>query len=144
MPVGGTGSLLKIERLIDDINIVVSEYFSLIQLKDWIEMFEILEVQSADVIGFFHYKPPTFSHDDDVVIQDVFTYFETLYRDNSETKVLSLFPQAVQELFKLHHNVVNFLVSQICDPVIYKDDRVGRNGNYIKGTWGNEDSNEKC
>ncbi|CAN6642755.1 hypothetical protein TRVA0_019S01640 [Trichomonascus vanleenenianus] len=133
--VGGTASLLRTEKFIEDINLIASEYFSLIHLNDWMELFEVLETQSADMLGFFNYKPPPqTSHDDDVIVQDIFTYLGTLYRDgNPEDVVVNHMPQAVKELLKFHSNVVNFLTFQISEPTLHKDDRVGRIVTVLKG-----------
>jgi hypothetical protein len=116
----------KIEKLVNDLNLVAAEYFSMVSLKEWIELFEVLELQSAEITGFFHYHPPSYSNEDEAVIQDIFTYFDTLYREKPELHTLDLFPKSVQELFRLHNNIVNYLTYQIADTSIHKDERIAR------------------
>jgi hypothetical protein len=120
------GLFYKLEQFIEEVNVIVSEYFALVQLNDWMELFEVLEEQSADVTGFFSYKTPSISHDEDVVVQDIFTYFETLYRETPDEKVIALLPSTIQDLFRLHQNVVDYVTCQVCDPNVSKDERIAR------------------
>lgn len=120
------GLFYKLEQFIEEVNVIVSEYFSFVQLNDWMELFEVLEEQSAETTGFFNYKPSNYSHEEDVVIQDIFTYFESLYRESPDARVISMLPSTIQDLFRLHQNVVNYVTSQICDPIINKEDRIAR------------------
>jgi GTPase-activating protein BEM2 len=128
LPVGQSSQIqIKLEKLITDINSVVNEYYSLIQVKDWIELFEVVEVQSTDLSGFFTTDNPTFTtNDDEVVIQDIYGYLDTLYRDQREEKVIKKFPAGVQGLLGFYRNLCAYLTYQICDPVIHRDDRVAR------------------
>ncbi|ANB14518.1 Bem2p [Sugiyamaella lignohabitans] len=130
LPVGNTNvTFMKLEKFIDDINLVVSEYLGMVSVKEWMELFETLELQSAEINGFFHYSPPPYSSEDDFVIQDIFTYLESLYRENANgerAKTLDFFPPSIQELFRLRHNIISYLTYQIGDPLIHKDDRIQR------------------
>lgn len=120
------GDILPLEELIDKVDLVVAEYFNMISIKDWMELFEVLEVQNIQPAGFFNFRPPPSTNEDDAVVQDIFTYFETLFRDSPDDRVMFSFPRAVRELFRLHNNLVNYFAFQITDPSIKKDDRVGR------------------
>lgn len=126
------GDIQTLEQFIDDIDCVAAEYFNMVQLKDWMEIFESLEVQSADVTGFFHVRYPQSNNEDDVIIQDIFTYFETLYRDSTEERLLFAFPRPIRELFRLHTNLVNYFTVQIGEATIKKDERVGRMTSVLK------------
>lgn len=125
---------LRIEKWIDDVDLIVRELYNMIQLRDWLEVFEVLELQGAEQGGFFSYHMPTQFTEDDIVIQDIFGYFDTLTRKNGskDDLLLKSMPQSVQELFRLHNNIVNYFVSQISDPMIYKDDRVARMSTMLK------------
>lgn len=126
------GDIQTLEQFVDDVDCVVAEYFNMVQLKDWMEIFETLEVQSSDMAGFFHFRYPHNSNDDDVIIQDIFTYFETLYRDATEDRLLFSFPRPIRELFRLHTNLVNYFTVQIGEGHIKKDERVGRMASVLK------------
>lgn len=126
------GGIQQLEQFVDDIDCVAAEYFNMIQLKDWIEIFEYLEVQSSEMNGFFHYRTNHLSNDDDIIIQDIFTYFETLHRETPEDKLLFSFSRPVRELFRLHNNIVNYFTTQISDNTIRKDERVERMASILK------------
>lgn len=126
------GGIQQLEQLINDVDCVAAEYFNMIQLKDWIEIFEYLEVQGSELSGFFHYRTGHLSNDDDIVIQDIFTHFETLYRETPENRLLFSFPRPVRELFRLHNNIVNYFTTQISDNTIKKDERVERMASILK------------
>lgn len=126
------GDIQSLEQFIDDIDCVAAEYFNMVQLKDWMEIFESLEVQSSDITGFFHYRSPHTNNEDDIIIQDIFTYFETLYRESTDERLLFAFPRPIRELFRLHTNLVNYFTVQIGETTIKKDERVGRMTSVLK------------
>lgn len=127
VPVGPDSQVqVKLEKFINDINGVVNEYYSLIQVRDWIELFEVLEVQSTDLLGFFKYQTPASNNDDDIVIQDIYSYLDTLYRDHGGDKIINKLPSGVQGLLRFQRNLMEYFTYQICDPSIQKDDRIGR------------------
>lgn len=134
LPVGQSSPIqVKLEKFINDVNTVVNEYYSLIKVKDWIELFEVLEVQSTDIYGFFSTDNPSFTtNDDDMVIQDIYGYLDTLYRDHREEKIVKKFPAGVQGLLGFYRNLSDYLTYQICDPVIHRDDRVARMMSILK------------
>lgn len=126
LPVVGA-NLTRLESFVEDIDHIMSDYYSLIRHNDWMELFELLEVQGADLLGFFSYRPRHFSGEEDVVIQDIYSYLNSLHRPSApEDKLVDHFPPVLRELFNIHANVVNYVTSQIADPTIRKDDRVGR------------------
>lgn len=126
------GDIQSLEQFVDDIDCIAAEYFNMIQLKDWMEIFESLEVQSSDVTGFFHFRGPHSNNDDEVIVLDIFTYFETLYRETPEERILFGFPRPIRELFRLHSNLVNYFTVQIGEANIKKDERVGRMASVLK------------
>ena len=89
-------------------------------------------IQGSELSGFFHYRTGHLSNDDDIVIQDIFTHFETLYRETPENRLLFSFPRPVRELFRLHNNIVNYFTTQISDNTIKKDERVERMASILK------------
>lgn len=118
------GDIGTLERWIDDIDSVAAEYFSTITMRDWMEAFECIETQSSDLTGFFNYKSPNASSDDDVIVLDIYGYIESFKSITDERLILSL-PRPVREMFKLHNNLVHFFAFQISDPRIKREERVG-------------------
>lgn len=126
------GNILTLETLLDKVDLVAAEYFQMISMKDWMELFEILEVQSISSTGFFNFKPIGSSSEDELIIQDVYSYFEHLLCDGSEQRLLLTFPRPVRELFRLHSTLVNYFTFQICEPHIRMQERVGRMTSILK------------
>lgn len=66
--------------LVDGLNARYRESFDQIKLVDWMLAFEVLETQSADVLGFFPNRSANASHEDDEPIQNIFTLLAQLKR----------------------------------------------------------------
>lgn len=126
------GSIHVLEQLINDVDYVATEYYNMIQLKDWMEVLEYLEVQSADINGFFHYRPPHPNNDEELTMQDIYSYLEGLSRENPDDRFLYTLPRPIRELFKLHNNIVNYFTLQISDNAIKKEERVSRMMSILK------------
>lgn len=126
------GDIHQLEQLIERVDYVAAEYFNMLQTKDWIEVFDVLELQSSDIAAFFNFRPPNSGNDDDIIIQDIYTFFETLYREQPDERVLYFLPRPIRELFRLHTNLLNYFTMQISDTHIRKDERVGRMTSVLK------------
>ncbi|ODQ67367.1 hypothetical protein NADFUDRAFT_7965, partial [Nadsonia fulvescens var. elongata DSM 6958] len=118
--------IIEIEHFLDDLNVITSELFKTIKVTDWISTFEVLELQSTKLTGFFNTRQSNVAYEEDIPIQNIFTYFSTLYSEKPEDKVLLLLPAPIQELFKIHSNLVHYFTAQIVDPTINRDTRVKR------------------
>lgn len=126
------GDIQTLESLIDDIDCIAAEYFSMVSLRDWMEVFETLETQGADVTGFFRYRPPHSSNEDEIIVQDIYVYMETLFKASPDERTILNFPRPIRELFRLHTNLVYYFTSQISDSTIKRDERVGRMTSILK------------
>lgn len=122
-----------VEAWISEVDLMAAHIFALVPLKDWMSLYEALEVQGAELMGFFSFRTPSMATEDEVVVQNVYTYFETLYREKPEDRVLLNLPFAVQELLRLHHNFVSYLSAQITDLTIRPEIRVARMETLLKG-----------
>lgn len=126
------GDISALEQYVEQIDLFAAEYFNMLQVKDWMEVFEILEAQNAETSGFYNFRFPQTTGDDELVIQDIYNYIEALYREGSEDRILSLLPRPLRELFRLHTNLVNYFTVQISDAVIKKEVRIGRMATLLK------------
>lgn len=126
------GDISKLELFVDQIDLFAAEYFNMLQVKDWMEVFEILEAQNTESSGFYNFRFPYTTGDDELVVQDIYNYIEALYREGSEDRILSLLPRPMRELFRLHANLVNFFTVQISDPTIKREVRIGRMATLLK------------
>lgn len=122
-----------VESWISEVDLMAAHIFALVPLKDWMSMYEALEVQGAELLGFFAFRTPSIASEDEIIVQSVYTYFETLFRDKPEDRVLLNLPFAVQELLRLHHNFVSYLTAQLTDLTIRPEIRVARMETLLKG-----------
>lgn len=122
-----------IESWISEVDLMAAHIFALVPLKDWMSLYEALEIQGAELMGFFAFRTPSMATEEEVVVQNVYTYFETLYREKPEDRVLLNLPFAVQELLRLHHNFVSYLTAQLTDISIRAEVRVARMATLLKG-----------
>lgn len=111
---------------IEEINNIVADFFFSVQFSDWLEYFEILEYHSRSNCGLFHYKPPNITNEEDIGIQNIYTYLESLLRDDDGNKLIEIFPKSIRDLIQLHKNLTDYFVFQLCDPQIEKNERVNR------------------
>lgn len=124
--VGGKDSTMKLEKLIDDINTYAYGLFSSISVRDWMEVFEIFEIQAANSAGFLQFLGSSSTNEEDLVIDDIYNYLETAYVNKTDSKLLSKLPVALQQLFALHRNIMSFVTYQVADPFISRDSRIAR------------------
>ncbi|AOW07983.1 hypothetical protein B0I72DRAFT_141923 [Yarrowia lipolytica] len=122
-----------VESWISEVDLMAAHIFALVPLKDWMSLYETLEVQGVEPLGFFAFRTPSMATEDEVIVQSVYTYFETLFRDKPEDRVLLNLPFAVQELLRLHNNFVSYLTAQLTDLSIRPEIRVARMETLLKG-----------
>lgn len=126
------GDIQQLEQLVERVDYVAAEYFNMLQTKDWIEVFDVLELQTCEVSGFFNFRLGHTNNEDDIVIQDVYTFIETLYREQPDNRVIHSLPRPIRELFRLHMHLLNYFTVQIGDIHIKKDERIGRMTSVLK------------
>lgn len=119
-------SLENIANFCLSIDRTVCNIFRQVTMKDWLSVFEIFEVQSVDPSRMFSKRMSMSGNDDDLVIQDIFSFCATLHCLQSDDLMVSLLPKPVKKLYALHMNLVSWLVYHIADPSISRNVRVDR------------------
>ncbi|CAG8478191.1 13821_t:CDS:10 [Ambispora leptoticha] len=100
--------------LLDSIDLLVLELFESVSPKDWILAFEILETQSAEVLGWYQKKQTSWIPDDELVITDIFTtLYQTNWVRNNKDSVLNVLPPSIQALIRLHYGIRNWTIHEI-------------------------------
>jgi hypothetical protein len=107
-------------------------HFLSIRNQEWFVLFEILESQSADPLGWYLPRTGSSSTEDDIVITGIHNTLYSIRRNgalgthwNGERLINSL-PMCLQSLCKLHHIIRCWVNTQISAPGIAFDVRVGR------------------
>jgi len=112
--------------LLDNIDLMVLRLFEAVAPQDWILAHEILETQSADILGWYPKKQSSNS-DDDIIITDIFITLQRTERiNNSKENVLSSLPRSIKALCRMHNIIRSWIIQEITSPSIECDKRVNR------------------
>ncbi|KAF8947445.1 rho GTPase-activating protein [Haplosporangium gracile] len=119
-------------HILRQLNTAAVAHFLSIRNQEWFVLFEILESQSADPLGWYLPRTGSSSTEDDIVITEIHNTLYSIRRNgafgthwNGERLINSL-PMCLQSLCKLHHIIRCWVNAQISAPGIAFDVRVGR------------------
>ncbi|KAK9471773.1 uncharacterized protein V1510DRAFT_437042 [Dipodascopsis tothii] len=121
-----TRALDSISRFCVTVDRTVAAIFKEVSLKDWLTVYEIFELQSADPSRLFSDRVSLGGPEEDVVIQDVFGFCATLHCLQSDDLMVSQFPKPVKKLYALHMNFVSWLAWHVSEPSISRVERIDR------------------
>lgn len=121
------GGVPQINLMIDELDTLVADAFSRITMPDWMKLFEVLEQQTVTPTGLYSYRTLPFTSENDVVIQDVYSWLRTLRDPATNKNVVDLLPAPIVALLRLHTGIVSYFASQIADPtLLHTHERVER------------------
>ncbi|CAG8774184.1 14813_t:CDS:1, partial [Acaulospora morrowiae] len=114
-------------NLLDSIDFAVLELFEAVTPQDWILAFEVLETQSASVLGWYPKKQTSSTSDDEILITDIFTTLHSTERTgNSEENVLRSLPLSIQALLRIHNAIRKWVIQEVASPSIEIELRANR------------------
>ncbi|ODV98363.1 hypothetical protein PACTADRAFT_48142, partial [Pachysolen tannophilus NRRL Y-2460] len=125
-------SISQIEDFVEEFDETVGNLFKKSSVNDWLNVFEIIEIQSSkSITGLFNYQmQPLSISKENLIISNVFTWLQGLYDVDDlglyKEYVLNKFPVSVKSVFQLYYKFRNYLISQIVDPTITQMTRVDR------------------
>lgn len=121
-------SIEAVTRYVNDLDDIAAAFLNQITLSDWMQLFEVLEIQAASKTGLFNYRQSIVTSPEDLVIQDVYSYLFTLFRSAPDDLVLNRLSPWLRELMNLHNAIADYICYQIADPMLYmmKRDRCAR------------------
>lgn len=104
---------------------LISGCFKLVSKKEWIVLYELVELSSKKALtSFFQYTLHDSSKNiinsgsfqlKDLQISNIFTWLTTLQTDSYGEKLFDKIPHSIQLLLKLHDSLTKFFTSQIID-----------------------------
>ncbi|KAF9094663.1 rho GTPase-activating protein [Mortierella sp. AD031] len=119
-------------QILSQLNTAALAHFLSIRDQEWFVLFEVLESQSADPVGWYLPRTGSTPTDDDIIITGVHNTLYSIRRNgalgthwNGERLINSL-PMCLQNLCKLHHIIRCWVNAQISAPGITFEARVGR------------------
>ncbi|KAH0608482.1 uncharacterized protein H6S33_001616 [Morchella sextelata] len=127
-----TNDISVIEDFVEKLERKVRDLFRMVKLVDWMVAFEIFETQSSEPLGFFASKASPMSHDDEEVLQDIFSLLSSIRQGNSSIPVLDTLPKSLKELCGLRTDIMNWVLAQIVDPGLNAERRAHRISTLLK------------
>ncbi|KAF9173243.1 rho GTPase-activating protein [Mortierella sp. AD011] len=120
------------DQILDHLNTAVWAHFLSVREQEWFTLFEVLESQSADPLGWYPQKPSTIPTDEDTLITGIHNTLYTIQRHGAPgthwngERLMNSLPLCLQNLCKLHHVIRGWVISQIASPNITYNVRLGR------------------
>ncbi|CAI2172046.1 18714_t:CDS:2 [Funneliformis geosporum] len=105
--------------LLDSFDLTVLGLFEAITPQEWILTYEILETQSADVLGWYPKKQSLWISEDEILITDIFTTIQQTERNGkSKEYILNSLPRPIQSLCRMHYAIRNWVIQEIAQTSI--------------------------
>ncbi|KAK7207768.1 hypothetical protein BZA70DRAFT_244169 [Myxozyma melibiosi] len=109
--------------LVDD---VVAIIFKQIKLRDWLSVYEVFATQTIDPLKMFSARNLTVATEEEVVIQDIFSFCATLHSYRNDELMVSLLPKPIKKLYAFRMNFVSWITMHVSDPAIKRTTRIRR------------------
>ncbi|ODV79066.1 uncharacterized protein CANTADRAFT_51048 [Suhomyces tanzawaensis NRRL Y-17324] len=122
----GHKNVIKIEKFLLKFNKLLAVFYRGIRAEDWDKVFKILEnsFENNALLEFNLQKNSV--NDENLLISNIFNYFESLIDPNEKQLVLKKFPLVFRKLFKLYYKFRSYLLIQLTDLNITVDERLDR------------------
>ncbi|KAF9438289.1 rho GTPase-activating protein [Entomortierella beljakovae] len=124
--------LWTVDQILDSLNTAVWAHFLTVREQEWFVLFEVLESQSADPLGWYLPKAHTATADEDIVITGIHDTLYTIRRNGAPgthwngERLLNSLPLCLQNLCKLHHVIRGWVITQVASPNISYNVRLDR------------------
>jgi len=123
------------EQILEHLDTAAWAHFVSVTEHEWFILFEVLESQSTDPLGWYLPKQTTTPADEDVVIAGIHDTLQTIRRNGTHwngERIANAFPLSVQNLCKLHHIIRSWAIAQIASPSISYDVRLDRMQKFLE------------
>ncbi|KAI8606141.1 hypothetical protein EDD21DRAFT_361790 [Dissophora ornata] len=120
------------EQILNQMNTAAWAHFISVREHEWFLLFEVLESQSADPLGWYLPRSNATPADEDVLITNIHNTLFSIRRNGAPgthwngERLMSSLPLCLQNLCKLHHVIRGWVISQIASPSITYDVRLDR------------------
>ncbi|KAG5419504.1 BEM2 [Candida metapsilosis] len=116
----------KIEKFLSKFNKLLTVFYKGIRAEDWIKVFKILENSfELNALFDFNLQKPNVA-EDQMIISNVFNFFETLVSPSERQLILKKFPLVFRKLFKLYFRFKTYLLVQLTDVNLSHEERLDR------------------
>jgi len=97
-----------------------------VSMEDWMAAFELFEIQSTDIIGFYNPNTSSPVREEDLRLRTIFTIVSQLQRPKSRGPLISALPKSLRQLYRIHENLTAWIIAQLSDTSIGVQDRATR------------------
>ena len=97
-----------------------------VSIEDWMAAFELFEVQSTDICGFYNPNNTIPIKEEDIKLRTIFTVISQIQRPRSRGPLLAALPKSLRQLHRLHENLVAWIIAQLSETTIAKNERAAR------------------
>lgn len=122
----GHKNINKIEKFLHKFNKLLTIFYKGIKAEDWFEIHKILENQFEKYSLLEFNLQKNSINDDNLIISNIFTFFDTLVDPVEKQLILKKFPLVFKKLFKLYGKFKTYLLIQLTDLNITVDERLDR------------------
>ncbi|KAG0207127.1 rho GTPase-activating protein [Mortierella sp. GBA30] len=111
------------DQILEQLNSAVLPHFLSVRAHEWFVLFEVLESQSADPLGWYLPKTNTLP-EEDVVITGIHNTLHVIRKNGAlgtnwnGQQLVNALPICLQNLFRLHHIMRGWLITQVASPNI--------------------------
>ena len=112
--------------LFNDLDESVLLLYQQVSIEDWMSAFEVFEIQSTDICGFYNPKGSNLVREEDTRLRTIFTVISQIQRPRAVGPLLNVLPKSLRHLHRLHENLVSWVITQISDNSINYHERAIR------------------
>lgn len=122
----GHKNVNKIEKFLHKFNKLLAVFYKGIKTEDWFKVYKILEIE-FEKNGLLDFNlQRNITNDDNLMISNIFTYFETLSDPTEKVLILKKLPLVFRKLFKLYSKFRSYALIQLTDLNITVEERLDR------------------
>lgn len=122
----GHKNIAKIEKFLHKFNKLLAVFYTGIKAEDWVKVYKILEhAFEKNALFEFNLQKNT-TTDDNLIVSNIFTMFESLVDPQEKQLVLKKLPLVFRKLFKIYFKFRSYLLVQLTDLNITVEERLDR------------------
>jgi GTPase-activating protein BEM2 len=116
----------QFNSLFNELDESVLALYQQISVEDWMVAFEVFEVQSTDICGFYTPYASAPSREEETRLRTIFTIVTQIQRPRNGGLLINFLPRSLRQLHRLHENLTAWIIAQITDRHLNQEDRAGR------------------
>ena len=104
----------------------ISRLYQQVSIEDWMATFELFEIQSTDVYGFYNPNPVAPGREEDTRLRTIYTVISQIQRPRGGGPLINALPKSLRQLHRLHNNLTAWIIAQVSDTSLGARERANR------------------